>query len=67
MVFSCEVCDGDAVPRADLTEVSECRYWPRYALPRPISDFTVRRIKDAVAGVKPGLPSRVGPRVWLEP
>jgi 8-oxo-dGTP pyrophosphatase MutT (NUDIX family) len=65
-VFRCEVCDRDAVPRADLTEVSECRYWPRSALPRPISDFTVRRIDDAVAGTKFGLPSRVGPRVWLE-
>jgi 8-oxo-dGTP pyrophosphatase MutT (NUDIX family) len=65
-VFRCEVSDRDAIPRADLTEVSECRYWPCSALPRPISDFTVRRIEDAVAGVKFGLPSRVGPRVWLE-
>jgi len=65
-VFRCEVSDRDAIPRADLTEASECRYWPCSALPRPISDFTVRRIEDAVAGVKFGLPSRVGPRVWLE-
>jgi 8-oxo-dGTP diphosphatase len=65
-VFRCEVSDRDAIPRADLTEVSECRYWPRDALPRPISDFTVRRIDDAVAGIKFGLPHRVGPRVWLE-
>jgi 8-oxo-dGTP pyrophosphatase MutT (NUDIX family) len=65
-VFRCEISDGDPVPRADLTEVSECRYWPRSALPRPISDFTVRRIEGAVAGIKFGLPSRVGPRVWLE-
>jgi 8-oxo-dGTP pyrophosphatase MutT (NUDIX family) len=56
-VFRCGVCDGDSVPRADLTEVSECRYWPRCALPRPISDFTVRRIEDAVVGIKFGLPT----------
>jgi 8-oxo-dGTP diphosphatase len=36
------------------------------AAPRPISDFTIRRIQDAVAEVKFRLPSRVGPRVWLE-
>lgn len=65
-VFLCEVADGDATPRPDLAEVSECRYWPPAALPRPISDFTMRRIQDAVAGVKFPLPSRVGPRVWLE-
>jgi 8-oxo-dGTP diphosphatase len=65
-VFRCEVSDGDPVPRADLTDVSECRYRPRSALPRPISDFTVRRIEDAVDGSKFGLPPRVGPRVWLE-
>ncbi len=65
-VFLCETRAGDAAPRPDLAEVSECRYWPNGALPRPISDFTIRRIHDALAGVKFRLPSRVGPRVWLE-
>lgn len=65
-VFLCETRIGGAVPRPDLAEVSECRYWPTGALPRPISDFTIRRIQDALAGVKFRLPSRVGPRVWLE-
>ncbi len=65
-VFLCELRDRDAAPRPDLAEVSECRYWPPGALPRPISDFTIRRIQDAVAGVKFRLPTRVGPRVWLE-
>ncbi len=65
-VFLCRVRDGDAAPRPDLAEVSECRYWPPGALPRPISDFTMRRIQEAVAGVKFRLPSRIGPRVWLE-
>jgi 8-oxo-dGTP diphosphatase len=44
-VFLCEMRAGAAAPRPDLTEVSECRYWPPGALPRPISDFTIRRIK----------------------
>jgi 8-oxo-dGTP diphosphatase len=65
-VFLCEVRDGTAMPRPDNAEVSECRYWPPGALPRPISDFTTRRIQEAVAGVRFPLPSRVGPRVWLE-
>ncbi len=65
-VFLCELRDRDAAPRPDLAEVSECGYWPPGALPRPISDFTIRRIQDAVAGVKFRLPTRVGPRVWLE-
>jgi len=65
-VFLCEVRTRDAAPRPDLAEVSECRYWPRSALPRPISDFTIRRIEDAIAGVEFRLPSHVGPRVWLE-
>jgi 8-oxo-dGTP diphosphatase len=65
-VFRCKIRDGDAAPRADLTEVSECRYWPPTALPRPISDFTIRRIQDAVAGVHFRLPDHIGPRVWLE-
>ena len=65
-VFLCELRAGAAAPRPDLAEVSECRYWPPGALPRPISDFMIRQIQDAVAGVKFRLPSRVGPRVWLE-
>jgi 8-oxo-dGTP pyrophosphatase MutT (NUDIX family) len=65
-VFLCEMRVGDTAPRPDLIEVSECRYWPPGALPRPISDFTIRRIQDAVAGVKFRLPTRVGPRVWLD-
>lgn len=65
-VFRCEVRDGNAAPRPDLAEVSECRYWPPTALPRPISDFTIRRIHDAVAGATFRLPDHIGPRVWLE-
>jgi 8-oxo-dGTP diphosphatase len=52
-------------PRAaDPAEISECGWFSPAALPRPMSDFTVRRITDALEG---GLVrvSRIGPRVWL--
>jgi 8-oxo-dGTP diphosphatase len=65
-VFWCEIRGPDTVPRPDLMEVSECRYWRPDALPRPISDFTMRRIQDAVAGIRFRLPTHVGPRVWLD-
>jgi 8-oxo-dGTP pyrophosphatase MutT (NUDIX family) len=34
-------------PRASSAEILACAYWPLNALPRPISDFTLRRIEDA--------------------
>ena len=64
-VFLCEAADGE-VPRPDSTEVSACAFWAAGALPRPISDFTIRRITDAVAGNRQPLPSIVEPRRWLE-
>ncbi|MGH2498971.1 MAG: NUDIX domain-containing protein [Candidatus Limnocylindria bacterium] len=63
-VFRCQRMD-DAAPRADAKEVSECAFWPVDALPRPISDFTVRRIEDALAGGLATVVS-VGERRWLE-
>lgn len=65
-VFWCEAQAGtdDAAP--DGAEVSECGYWPPEALPRPISDFTVLRIRDALTGANYPLPTTMGPRQWLE-
>jgi 8-oxo-dGTP diphosphatase len=65
-VFWCERQDANAVPCPDLAEISECRFWSPEALPRPISDWTIRRIRDAVGGNQWGLPVTIGPRVWLE-
>ncbi len=65
-VFWCERQDTNAVPSPDNAEISECRFWSPEALPRPISDWTIRRIQDAVAGKKFGLPTEIGARVWLE-
>jgi 8-oxo-dGTP diphosphatase len=65
-VFWCRALEAEAVPCPDRAEISECGFWPVEALPRPISDWTVQRIQDAVAGHKLPLPLAVGPRVWLE-
>jgi 8-oxo-dGTP pyrophosphatase MutT (NUDIX family) len=65
-VFLCHQLDEDAVPHADLIEISETGHWPLDTLPRPISDFTVRRIQDAVKSLSPLLPVVISPRSWLE-
>lgn len=59
--------DPAAVPRPDATEITACAYWPPEALPRPISDFTVRRIEDAISPANRfPLPVTVPARRWLE-
>jgi len=66
-VFWCQPEDGtfDNL-HPDGREISECAFWPPDALPRPISDFTVRRIADAVSGVILPLPTVITTRQWLE-
>ena len=63
-VFTCR-WDDRLQPVAASTEVSDVRFWPPDALPRPISDFTERRIHDAVGG-GPARVARVGRRRWHE-
>jgi 8-oxo-dGTP diphosphatase len=65
-VFWCDRQDPGAVPRPGDAEISECRFWPPESLPRPISDWTIQRIGDAVGGSTFGLPAIIGPRMWLE-
>jgi hypothetical protein len=57
--------DQVATPEPDHDEITACAYWPPDALPRPLSDFTLRRIQDGVIGPAPELPVTVGPRQWL--
>lgn len=65
-VFRCRISLGET-PTPSSEEVSACEFWPRDALPRPISDFTIRRIDDALAGALPALPPTTVPhRAWLE-
>ena len=65
-VFRCMVEENEMDARPDGAEISECGYWRPEALPRPISDFTVLRIHDALAGAAYPLPTAIGPRQWLE-
>lgn len=65
-VFWCEQKDASALPVPDRAEISECKFWSAEALPRPISDWTVLRIQDALAGKKFELPTTIGERIWLE-
>ena len=65
-VFRCKVEKGDAEARPDGVEISQCAYCRPEALPHPISDFTLLRIHDALAGAEYPLPTAVGPRQWQE-
>jgi 8-oxo-dGTP pyrophosphatase MutT (NUDIX family) len=63
-VFRCRKPDG-AEPFAASLEISEVGYWPLDGLPTPISDFTERRIRDALLD-GPVRVVRVEPRLWRE-
>jgi 8-oxo-dGTP pyrophosphatase MutT (NUDIX family) len=63
-VFRCRVLGGQARPSS--REVSDVGYWAAERLPRPISDFTLRRIEDALRGTLGPLPVEVAPRPWLD-
>lgn len=65
LVFRCTLENAsEPVPTSD--EISACAYWATGQLPRPISDFTVRRIRDALAEVGPGVLVHVPALSWLE-
>lgn len=49
VVFVCRPLDGGASPKPDRGEITDCAYWSIDELPNPISDFTIRRIKDAMS------------------
>jgi len=53
----------DPVPSSP--EINEAGYWPMDDLPTPISDFTERRIRDALAD-GPVPVGRVASRTWRE-
>lgn len=65
-VFQCQPQEAALLPRPDGREISECAFWLPGTLPRPISDFTVRRVLDAMSNVKQPLPTAIGPRQWLD-
>lgn len=63
--FLCGNLDETATPQPDQSEVTACGYWSSEALPRPISDFTIRRIQDALTTQGPLLPVTITTRQWL--
>jgi 8-oxo-dGTP pyrophosphatase MutT (NUDIX family) len=64
-VFRARLAVGSPEPSiADPAEIGEIGWFSRAALPRPISDFTVRRIDDALAD-RPAAIEVVPPRTWL--
>jgi 8-oxo-dGTP diphosphatase len=48
---------------SDANEITEFGWFSADALPRPTSDFTERRITDAIEG-GPARVHTIGPRVW---
>jgi diadenosine tetraphosphate (Ap4A) HIT family hydrolase/ADP-ribose pyrophosphatase YjhB (NUDIX family) len=64
-VFRARLVRGSVAARADTSEIAEVGWFRVEQLPRPISDFTIRRISDALAA-GPALVRLVGPRTWLE-
>jgi 8-oxo-dGTP pyrophosphatase MutT (NUDIX family) len=64
-VFRCRPRDGDFGAKPDRLEISRCAFWPPGELPRPISDFTMRRIDDALSGATMPTPAIVPSRRWF--
>ena len=62
LVFRCRA-PWPALPAPSSREIADVGFWPVEALPRPISDFTERRIADARSGGSP-IVARVQGRTW---
>lgn len=58
--------DKNQVPQPSSPEILECRFCSIDDLPRPISDFTYRRIKEALNSDREHLFHVIGPRKWIE-
>jgi 8-oxo-dGTP pyrophosphatase MutT (NUDIX family) len=65
LVFRCRITNTTA-PMPSSPEISDCGFFSPDQLPRPISDFTIRRIDDAIAAAAPDAVVDISPRTWLE-
>lgn len=64
-VFTAAVAENEeAAPSSP--EILECGYFSVDDLPRPISDFTARRINEAIETNPEQLFHVIGPRKWIE-
>jgi len=64
-VFVSRIEDGKT-PKPSSAEILECGYFSIDDLPRPISDFTYRRILDSMKDENNQLFHVIGPRQWME-
>lgn len=64
-VFICKEVKNQP-PQPDSTEITECKYFTINELPRPISDFTIMRIREALNPDSNQLFHIIGPRQWIE-
>jgi 8-oxo-dGTP diphosphatase len=64
-VFICRRFGAD-MPSPSSPEIAECGFFAPDNLPRPISDFTVQRINEAINPWNHQLFHMIGPRQWLE-
>lgn len=65
-VFICRPADVAQKAQSVSLEIADCAYWPLDSLPRPMTDFTLRRIQDAATGTFLSLPIAVSPRRLLD-
>ena len=65
LVFRCVIAPG-AEPKPSSDEIFACGFFGRDELPRPISDFTMRRIHDACHAQLPRVVVEVPARSWLD-
>jgi 8-oxo-dGTP diphosphatase len=63
--FICNMNENQQ-PQPDSKEVTECKYYSIDDLPRPISDFTIKRIQEALNPDNNNLFHIIGPRQWLD-
>jgi len=64
-VFRVQLARNSPAPTVtDRAEIGEIGWFGRDELPRPISDFTIQRIDDALTD-RPATVTQVPPRTWL--
>lgn len=65
LLFVCSLVHDSTVPEPTSDEIAACGWWRSSELPRPISTFTVQRIRDGAAGAVVTLPHHVPERKYL--
>jgi len=64
-VFRARLAADAVVHNADPKEIADFGWFPVETFPRPISDFTIQRVRDAIAGRRVVLRT-ISSRTWLD-